>query len=99
MTDFRHTATKRLRLDAVVPEDLDDHYALMSDPAVWAHLPSGRHTDPEQTAKGIRPSVGHWATDGLGYWTARLRADLPEAGLAAGAMVGTGGCARRVGTT
>jgi RimJ/RimL family protein N-acetyltransferase len=99
MTDFRHTATKRLLLDAVVPEDLDEQYALMSDPGVWNHLPSGVHTDRARTADGIEHSLGHWARDGLGYWTARLREDLPEAGLAAGAMVGTGGCARRAGTT
>jgi RimJ/RimL family protein N-acetyltransferase len=46
---------------------------------------------------GIQHSVRHWARDGLGYWTARLRADLPEAGLAAGSVVGTGGCAVRDG--
>ena len=96
---MRHLLTARLRLDAVVPSDLDDHVALMSDPGVWAHLPSGRHTDPAQTAAGIEHSVGHWARDGLGYWTARLRDDLPAAGLTAGDVVGTGGCAVRVGTT
>ena len=69
----------------------------MSDPGVWRHLPSGRHTSPDQTRAGIEHSVGHWARDGLGYWTARLRSDLP--GLPAGAVVGTGGCALRVGTT
>ena len=95
--DFRHVRTPRLRLDAVVPEDLDAHVALMSDPGVWRHLPSGRHTSPDQTRAGIEHSVGHWARDGLGYWTARLRSDL--AGLPAGAVVGTGGCALRVGTT
>jgi hypothetical protein len=46
----RHLLTPRLRLDAVVPADLDEHVA-------------------------------------------------PEVGLTAGAMVGTGGCAVRVGTT
>jgi RimJ/RimL family protein N-acetyltransferase len=95
----RHVLTPRLQLDAVVPEDLDEHFALMSDPGVWAHLPSGRHTDPTQTAKGIEHSVGHWARDGLGYWTARLRTDLPGTELRAGAVVGTGGCALRVGTS
>ena len=94
MRDHRSTATKRLSLDAVVPADLDEHYALMSDPGVWRHFPSGRHMSPEHTAAGIEHSVRHWAADGLGYWTARLREDLPEAGLPAGAMVGTGGCAR-----
>ena len=43
--DVRHLATPRLQLDPVVPEDLDEHVALMSDPGSWAHLPSGRHTD------------------------------------------------------
>jgi RimJ/RimL family protein N-acetyltransferase len=95
----RHLLTARLRLDAVVPDDLDEHVALMSDADVWKHLPSGRHTSPEQTMAGIEHSVRHWATDGLGYWTARLREDLPEAGLDAGAMAGTGGCAVRVGTS
>jgi RimJ/RimL family protein N-acetyltransferase len=90
--------TARLRLDAVVPEDLDAHFALMSDPGVWAHLPSGRHTSRERTAEAIAHSVGHWARDGLGYWTARLGEDLPGTPLRAGAMVGTGGCALRVGT-
>jgi RimJ/RimL family protein N-acetyltransferase len=97
--DFRRHQTARLQLDAVVAEDLDEHFALMSDPGVWAHLPSGRHTDRAQTATGIEHSVGHWARDGLGYWTARLRDDLPGTPLPAGAVVGTGGCALRVGTS
>src|SRR6476661_10531414 len=97
--DFRHVTTERLRLDAVVPGDLDEHFALMSDPGSWRHLPSGLHTSPEQTMAGIEHSVRHWTRDGLGYWTARLRSDLPGAGLGAGAMVGTGGCAVRDGDT
>ena len=96
--EFRHVATARLRLDAVVPDDLDEHVALMSDPDVWAHLPSGRHTSPERTAEAIAHSVGHWERDGLGYWTARLLVDLAGTPLHAGDMVGTGGCALRVGT-
>ena len=97
--DLRHVTTERLRLDAVVPGDLDEHFALLSDPGSWQHLPSGRHTSPDQTMAGIQHSVRHWVRDGLGYWTARLRADLPEAGLAAGSVVGTGGCAVRDGDT
>ena len=88
----------RLELDAVVPADLDEQFALMSDPGVWAHLPSGRHTDPTQTAAGIEHSVGHWERNGLGYWTVRLREDLTGTPLRAGDVVGTGGCAVRVGT-
>ena len=97
--ELRHVTTARLRLDAVVPDDLDEHYALMSDPGVWRHLPSGRHTSPERTAEAIRHSVGHWERDGLGYWTARLLVDLTGTPLRAGDVVGTGGCAVRVGTT
>ena len=96
---MRNQLTQRLRLDAVVETDLDEHFALMSDPGTWAHLPSGRHTSPEQTAAAIQHSLGHWARDGLGYWTARLRDDLPGTSLRAGDLVGTGGCALRVGTT
>jgi RimJ/RimL family protein N-acetyltransferase len=70
-----HLLTPRLRLDAVVPADLDDLYALMSDAGTWAHLPSGRHTSVQQTAAGIEHSVRHWSRDGLGYWAARLRDD------------------------
>lgn len=95
---MRSVTTARLRLDAVLPDDLDEHFALMSDPAVWEHLPSGRHIEREQTAAAIQHSLGHWARDGLGYWTARLREDLPGTPLPAGAVVGTGGCALRVGT-
>ena len=97
--ELRHVTTARLRLDAVVPDDLDEHYALMSDPGVWAHLPSGRHTTPDRTAEAIAHSVGHWERDGLGYWTARLLVDLTGTPLRAGDVVGTGGCALRVGTT
>jgi RimJ/RimL family protein N-acetyltransferase len=97
--DLRHLETPRLQLDAVVPSDLDEHFALLSDPGVWAHLPSGRHTSPERTREGIEHSLGHWSRDGLGYWTARLREDLPGTALRAGAVAGTGGCALRVGTT
>jgi RimJ/RimL family protein N-acetyltransferase len=97
--DLRHLTTARLRLGAVVASDLDEHFALMSDPGTWAHLPSGRHTSREQTMAGIEHSVGHWERDGLGYWTARLRDVAAVPGLEPGAVVGTGGCAMRVGTT
>ena len=96
--EFRHVQTARLRLDAVVPADLDGHFTLMSDPGVWEHLPAGRHTTRERTAEAIEHSVGHWHRDGLGYWTARLLVDLAGTPLRAGDMVGTGGCALRVGT-
>ena len=96
---MRHLPTPRLRLDAVVADDLDEHHALLSDPGVWRHLPSGVHTDREQTAAGISKAQEHWTRVGLGYWTARLRANLPGTSLTAGAVVGIGGCAVRAGTS
>ncbi len=48
---------------------------------------------------GIRHSVGPWARDRPGYWTARLLVDLGGTLLRAGDVVGTGGCALRVGTS
>lgn len=97
--DLRHVRTTRLALDAVVPDDLDEHFALLSDPGTWAHLPSGRHTSPERTADDIAHSQRRWARDGLGYWTARLRADTDVPGPQPGQVVGTSGCAVREGTS
>ena len=97
--NYRHVSTARLQLDAVVPADLAEHLALMSDPGTCAHLPSGRHTSPEGTAVGIAHSQRHWARDGLGCWTARLRDDADVPGLRSGQVVGTGGSAVREGTS
>ena len=86
-----------MTLDAVVPEDLEEHFALLSDPGVWNHLPSGVHTERARTAANIAIQVEGWERVGLGMWTARLRSDLPAeqvpAGLGPGATVGVGGCA------
>ena len=95
---MRHVMTPRLRLDAVTVEDLEEHHTLLSDPGVWAHLPSGVHTDRAATAATLDRGVEHWTRTGLGYWTARLREDLPGTPLRAGATVGIGGCAVRTGT-
>lgn len=73
MTDLQHLLTPRLRLDAVVAGDLDEHHALLSDPGGWAHLPSGRHTDRATTADTLDLGLEQWARAGLGHWTARLR--------------------------
>jgi len=56
-----------------------------------AHLGGADHA-------GHPALAGSLQRDGLGYWTARLRGDLPGTDLHAGDVVGTGGCALRVGT-
>ncbi|MGY1609185.1 GNAT family N-acetyltransferase [Geodermatophilus sp. SYSU D00700] len=97
--DLSPVTTPRLRLDAVVPGDLEEHYALLSDPGTWTHLPSGRVTSREQVATRIGHSVADWAHAGLGYWTARLREDADVPALRPGQVVGTGGCACPPGTS
>lgn len=45
MADLRHVTTERLRLDAPTPDDLQALHEIYSDPRVWTHFPSLRHTD------------------------------------------------------
>ncbi|GAA3647025.1 GNAT family N-acetyltransferase [Microbacterium marinilacus] len=63
--------------------DLPETHRLHADPAVWTHLPSGRHTSLARTREMIEHYIADW-DHGLGYWTARLRDT--------GAYVGIGGC-------
>jgi RimJ/RimL family protein N-acetyltransferase len=77
------TTTKRLVLEPVTPDHLDELHTLSADPRVWTHLPSGRHTSRKQTAEQVVRFVGSWIDHGLGYWAARDRE---------GAFVGVGGC-------
>lgn len=82
--------TDRLVLRPVTADDVDTLYALSSDPRVWTHLPSGRHTTREQTATQVTQFVSSWTDHGLGYWLAHDRD---------GDFVGVGGCmASRAGT-
>ncbi|MEW1956757.1 GNAT family N-acetyltransferase [Kineococcus sp. NPDC059986] len=80
--------TERLVLTRPVPADLDDVFTLYSDPAVWEHLPSRRHTDPATTQRLLDVVEEGWQLMGLGSWVARD----PD-----GALVGTGGCDLRLG--
>ncbi|WP_337062800.1 GNAT family N-acetyltransferase [Kineococcus sp. G2] len=84
--------TERLLLAPPRLADLEDVFALYSDPAVWEHLPSGRHTDRTRTALLLEHVRESWDLAGLGSWVARL-AEGPEAGR----LVGTGGCDLRLG--
>lgn len=92
-----HVRTGRLDLDAVTGADLEPLHALHADPAVWAHLPSGRHLDRSTTGAFIAEAARGWRREGLGYWAVRTRSDVPPepGGLPAGTFVGVGGCARR----
>ena len=69
--ELRHVTTARLRLDAVVPDDLDEHYALLSDPAVWAHL-ARRAGTPRRSGRR-RPSSTPSATGNATGWATGRR--------------------------
>ncbi|KQZ23492.1 GNAT family N-acetyltransferase [Microbacterium sp. Root553] len=76
--------TERLRLSRPHPSDLPEVFAIQSDPRVWTHYPSLRHTDPAQSVAMMERWERSWQEAGLGSWVARLR-DTGE-------VVGNGGC-------
>jgi RimJ/RimL family protein N-acetyltransferase len=86
MSDLRQIRTERLELSAITEDDTDVIYRLNSDPRVWAHFPSGVHTNSERTAALVAAQAAAWERDGLGYWTARLLD---------GTFAGVGGCSVR----
>jgi len=87
--------TERLQLSPLTLDDLDEVYAIYSDPRTWAHLPQGRHESPDTTRAMIETTERKWQDHQAGYWAIRLAAPLAgtagTAGLAAGRLIGTGG--------
>jgi RimJ/RimL family protein N-acetyltransferase len=78
------------RLDLRCPDpraDLDDLFAIFSDPDGWWYDPGGRHLDPERTRDWLTRAAARFATDGLSYWTVRRRDD--------GTIIGVGGAQRQ----
>lgn len=63
--------TARLDLRRPTLEDVPELFAILSDPRVWTHLPSGRHTDPERTAQSVETWIAGWQKDGIGTWVVR----------------------------
>lgn len=76
--------TDRLSLSPPTPGDVDGLFAICSDPRVWDHFPSKRHTNPEQTLSKIEKWSQGWETTGLDTWVVRLRGDP--------GVIGYGGC-------
>jgi len=72
--------TERLDLWRPVDGDLPELYALLSDPRVWTHFPSKRHSALEQTAWSLQRWMRGWEDDGLGVWIARERGSAAIAG-------------------
>jgi RimJ/RimL family protein N-acetyltransferase len=92
VSQYEHTTTARLRLDAVTRGDLEQVHALHADPGVWRHFPSGRYTSPRQTAAFVLNMERDWARAGLGYWAVRRLGGPPD-----GSLLGLAGCAVRYG--
>lgn len=67
-------ATERLDLRRPTVEDVPALFAILYDPRVWTHLPSGRHTDPEQTTHSVENWIAGWQKDGIGTWVVREHA-------------------------
>lgn len=81
--------TDRLELERPDPErDLDALFTIFGDPDGWWYDPDGRHINPERTKDWLTRAAARFATDGLSYWTVRLRHD--------GTIIGVGGAQRQL---
>lgn len=79
--------TSRLDLDVPAVADLDELYAICSDPQSWTHFPSLRHTDPGVTERMVQGWSEQWRRDGLSTWIIRERGSRT--------LSGYGGCSKR----
>lgn len=87
MTDHRHIDTDRLHLDAPTADDLPALFAIYSDPAVWTHIPTLRHTEVAETRRMLDGWIASWGRDGLGPWMVRAHDES--------AVLGHAGCSVR----
>lgn len=78
--------TDQLHLTAPTDADLDELHALFSDPAVWEHLPTGRHRTSDQTVDLVARNTASWRDHHLGAWVIRPR-EHPH-----GPLLGLAGC-------
>jgi RimJ/RimL family protein N-acetyltransferase len=74
MSTFAEPSNPRLRLSAVTLEDLDEFYALHSDPRLYQHEPEAMHPDRAHSESVIGCYVEDWARWKLGYWSVRSAA-------------------------
>lgn len=81
--------TDRLVLHRPSAADVDDVFALLSDPLMWEHYPSPRHAERVQSEALVDSWQSSWEERGLGMWVVRDED---------GALHGIGGSAVRHGT-
>jgi RimJ/RimL family protein N-acetyltransferase len=88
VNETRHVLTERLDLREPDPDrDLEELFAIFSDPRGWWYYPTGRHTDSARTRDWLGRAAARFESDGLSYWTVRRRDD--------GTIVGVGGAQRQ----
>ena len=88
MNRHLHVLTERLDLRRADPvTDLDDLFAIFSDPDGWWYEPDSRHTTVERTAAWLTRAAERFDEGGLSYWTVRRRDT--------GAIIGVGGAQRQ----
>ena len=84
--------TERLDLRPVDPvADLESLGRLFADPDGWWYEPGGRHPNLGTSRRWLERAADRWISDGLSYWTVRLRTD--------GTVLGTGGVQRHASGT
>ena len=83
-------STSRTTLHRPTPDDVPAMFEICSDPRVWTHYPSLRHTAPERTALSLRRWISGWETHGLGTWVVRSREDATVLGYCGCSMLGAG---------
>ena len=88
MSRLQPVLTARLDLRCPDPrQDLEDLFAVFSDPDGWLYDLAGRHVEQERTRRWLSRAASRFDSDGLSYWTVRLRDD--------GTIIGVGGAQRQ----
>ena len=88
MSHLQPVLTERLDLRCPDPRrDLEELFVIFSDPDGWWYDPAGRHVEPERTREWLSRAASRFDSDGLSYWTVRLRDG--------GTIIGVGGAQRQ----
>jgi len=66
----QHLQTLRLILEPYSPKDLDDYFAMFSDPRAMRFMPTLPHQNLEETRAWIEADLSR---EGAVYWSIRLK--------------------------
>jgi RimJ/RimL family protein N-acetyltransferase len=68
LTKIPEIKTKRLRLRAFTPDDLDDLYLVFGDAEVMTYITGGKPRTREATETGLLRTIEGWHNRGFGLW-------------------------------